>query len=48
MSWVGCQNNPIDVNFHLPKSLEIFEKKISSQNLIQQGQVDKNVPSHAK
>jgi hypothetical protein len=22
-----CQNNPIDVNFHLQKSLEIFDKK---------------------
>ena len=27
ISWTGCQNNPIDVNFHLQKSLEIFEKK---------------------
>ena len=27
MSWAGCQNNPIDVNFHLQKSLEMFEKK---------------------
>ena len=26
MSWAGCQNNPIDVNFHPQKSLEIFEK----------------------
>ena len=23
----GCQNNSIDLNFHLQKSLEIFEKK---------------------
>ena len=23
----GCQNNPIDLNFHLQKSLEILEKK---------------------
>ena len=22
----GCQINPIDVNFHLPKSWEIFDK----------------------
>ena len=44
MSWPGCQNNPIDVNFPLQKSLEIFEKKISWQNLIQQRQGDKNVP----
>ena len=26
MSLVGCQINPIDVNFHLQKSLEIFDK----------------------
>ena len=36
MSWAECQNNPIDVNFHLQKSLEIFEKnsadKIWSKN----------------
>ena len=23
---MGCQINPIDVNFHLQKSLEIFDK----------------------
>ena len=27
MTWAGCQNNPIDLNFYLQKSLEIFEKK---------------------
>ena len=26
MGWAGRQNNPIDLNFHLQKSLEIFEK----------------------
>ena len=26
MSLSGCQINPIDVNFHLQKSLEIFGK----------------------
>ena len=26
MGWTGCQNNPIYLNFHLQKSLEIFEK----------------------
>ena len=26
MSLIGCQINPIDVNFYLPKSLEIFDK----------------------
>ena len=26
MSFTGCQINPIDVNFHLQKSLEICDK----------------------
>ena len=26
MSWTGCQNNPIYLNFYLQKSLESFEK----------------------
>ena len=26
MSLAGCQINPNDVNFHLQKSLEIFDK----------------------
>ena len=26
MSLAGCQSNPIDVNFHLRKVLEIFDK----------------------
>ena len=26
MSFAGCQINPIDVNFHLQKSLEMFDK----------------------
>ena len=33
MSLAGCQINPIDVNFHLQKSLEIFDK--SSADKIQ-------------
>ena len=36
MSLTGCQFNPIDVNFHLQKSLKIFDtnsaEKIQSQN----------------
>ena len=36
MSLAGCQINPIDVNFHLKKRLEIFDTnaadKIQSQN----------------
>ena len=27
MSYARCQNSPIDINFHLQKSLDIFEKK---------------------
>jgi hypothetical protein len=33
MSWAGCQNNLIDVNFHLQKSLEIFEKKSADKGI---------------
>ena len=36
MSLAGCQINPIDVNFHLQKSLKFFDTnsadKIQSQN----------------
>ena len=36
MSLAGCQINPIDINFHLQKSLEIFDTnsadKMQSQN----------------
>ena len=36
MTLAGCQINPIDVNFHLQKSLEIFDTnsadKFQSQN----------------
>ena len=36
MSLAGCQINPIDVNFYLQESLEIFDTnsadKIQSQN----------------
>ena len=36
MSFAGCQINPIDLNFHLQKSLEILDTnsadKIQSQN----------------
>ena len=31
MSLVGCQINLIDVNFHLQKSLEIFDKKSADE-----------------
>ena len=44
MSSAGCQTNLIDVNFHIQKSLEIFDKIFSWQNLIQKGQGDKSIP----
>ena len=36
MSLAACQINPIDTNFHLQKSLEIFDK--NSADKIQKGQ----------
>ena len=48
MSLAGCQINPIDVNFHLQKILEIFDtnsaEKIQSQNY----KGGKSVLPHAK
>ena len=32
MSLSECQINPIDVNFHLQKSLEIFDKNSATKN----------------
>ena len=37
MSLAGCQINPIDVNFHRKKSLEIFDKN-SAVTMIQKRQ----------
>ena len=31
MSLAGCQINPIDANFHLQKSLEIFDKNLADK-----------------
>ena len=31
MSLVGCQINPIDVNFHFQKRLEIFDKNSAAK-----------------
>ena len=31
MTWAGCQNNPINLNFHLQKSLEFFEKNAADK-----------------
>ena len=36
MSLVGCQINPIDVNFHLQKSLDIFDKNSADKIQAQQ------------
>ena len=38
MSLARRQIIPIDVNFHLQKSLEIFDKNPANKNLIQKGQ----------
>ena len=47
MSLAGCQINPIDVNFHLQKSLEIFDKKSAAKNLIKKGQGMESAQPHA-
>ena len=47
MSRAGCQNNTIDVNFYLQKSLEIFEKNLADK--IESNKAKgKNVPPRAK
>ena len=47
MSLAGCQINPIDVNFHLQKTLEIFDKKSAAKNIIQKGQGVESALPHA-
>ena len=47
MSLAGCQINPIDVNFHLQKSLEIFDKNSADKKLIQKGQGVESALPHA-
>ena len=47
MSSAGCQINLIDVNFHIQKSLEIFDKKSAAKNLIQKGQGAESALPHA-
>ena len=42
MSLAGCQINPIDVNLHLQKSLEIFDKNSADKLLSKK---DKGVKS---
>ena len=40
MSFAGCQINQIDVNFHLQKSLEIFDKNSAGKI---QSKMDKGI-----
>ena len=47
MSLAGCQINPIDVNFQLQESLEIFDKNSANKNLIQKGQKVESALPHA-
>ena len=47
MSLAGCQINPFDVNFHLQKTLEIFDKKSAAKNIIQKGQGVESALPHA-
>ena len=47
MSLAGCQIYPIDVHFHLQKSLEIFDKDSADKNLIQKGQGVESALPHA-
>ena len=47
MSLAGFRINPIDVNFHLQKSLEIFDKDSADKNLIQKGQGVESALPHA-
>ena len=47
MSLAGCQINLIDVNFHLEKSLEIFDKKSADKVWSNKGQGVESTLSHA-
>ena len=47
MSLAGYQINLIDVNFHLQKSLEIFDKRSTNKNLIEKGQGVESALPHA-
>ena len=46
MSFAECQNNLIDVNFHLQNNLEIFDKKSAEKNQIQKWQGDNSITPH--
>jgi hypothetical protein len=47
MSLAGCQFKPVEVNFHLQNSLEIFDKNSALKNPIQKGQGHKSITPHA-
>ena len=47
MILAGCQINPINVNFHLQKSLEIADKNSAAKNLIQKGDGVESALPHA-
>ena len=47
MSLAGCQINPIDVNFYIQKSLEIFDANSSDKIQSQNYKGGKNVLPHA-
>ena len=47
MNWVDCENDPIDVNFNLQKSLKCFDKKSDDKNLIQKRQGVESALPHA-
>ena len=47
MSLAGCQINPIDVNFHLQKNLEIFDKNSADKFWSKKGQGVESALPHA-
>ena len=47
MRLAGCQINPIYVNFHFQKSLEIFDKESADKNMIIKGQGVESALPHA-
>ena len=47
MSLAGCQINPNNVNFHLQKSLEIFDKNSIDKIWSKKDKEKKVSPTHA-
>ena len=48
MSLAGCQINPIDVNFHLQKSSEIFDKNSADKIWSEKGKGVESALPHDK